>query len=129
MEELLSLRCTNCEKADADLKCVQCAQAKQEHLFCVRCWEEVHAKQRETKTHTFEEIHVCYNCGPGKRVIATHRCMDCVIRGPHLCQVCSSGHCKAKQFKDHRVVEIDGDEEDEQKSRSDLNQVPPSSSS
>ena len=125
MEDLPPLKCTNCEEAAAELRCVQCAQANEEHLFCYEC-SVIHAKQRETKGHAFEAMHICWNC---EGTISTHRCMDCMDRAQHLCQNCSSIHCRVKRYKDHHVVKIDSEVNEEQRSRSCVNHVPSSSSS
>ena len=125
----LGLKCTNCENAEAELICLQCKGANEENAFCNDC-SVIHNSQWESRDHAFAPMHgpVCWNCQPEKR-ISTHRCMDCVDRAQYLCLSCSSIHCRVKRFKDHRIVEIDGNEKENQCSSSRLDHMLPSSSS
>ena len=100
--------CTNCEFAEAELRCMQCAEANDDHLFCRAC-SSVHVKVKRYRGHTYERaaraVVQCSNCDVQ---VATHRCADCAVDEQHLCRHCAVFHTKVKCFKHHRVVEVSG---------------------
>ena len=108
---MASQLCSNCEFAEAELRCIQCIEAKEDGLFCGNC-SRIHVKVKKFKQHVFEKViqpcQFCFNC---EEQISTHRCVDCVDGEQYLCRSCSSFHGKVKCFKDHRVVKYSDDNE------------------
>ena len=107
-------KCSNCCEAEAVLSCIQCNEANEENLFCNDC-AGIHITLRDSKKHVFEmRTRFCWNCEE-EGIVSTHRCTKCVNDAQYLCSSCASNHGRIKHFKDHRVVEIDdGEKEEEQ---------------
>jgi hypothetical protein len=103
-------QCSACEFESAVLICSDCRICNKNSLFCIRCSEShLEKNSNHCLIKNVKKRLLCSNC---ESSWAKFCCRDCPVFEQGYCLGCSIIHPKVKASRNHRIYQIDNDDED-----------------